>query len=552
MRIGLLQINTTVGDIDGNVAAILAGYQRAVEAGAEVVLTPELAITGYPPRDLLYKEAFVPRNLRALESLAARVGVAPLVVGYVEPNPAPQGNPFLNAAAVLHEGKIVAKRFKSRLPTYDVFDEDRYFEPCSPEQIAPVKVAGWTLGITICEDIWMDEYLPRKLYETDPLALLAWEGVDVALNLSASPWVRDKESIRAGMLAEQAAKHRVPIVYCNSVGGNDDLVFDGHSMAFDAQGGLLTVCGGFVEETAIVDMEKPAITGWDGENGEENLFKALVLGLKDYVRKCGFKSVVLGLSGGIDSALVATIAAHALGPESVLGVSMPSPYSSPGSRTDAAELARNLGIHYQEIPIGEVFEKFKLGMSPAFAGAPEDITEENMQARLRGLVLMSLSNKFGHLLLTTGNKSELAVGYCTLYGDMCGGLAVISDLPKTDVYRLSRWINLREGGEVEKGYPIPYGTIVKPPSAELRPDQKDQDSLPEYDVLDAILKAHVEEHLSQAAIVARGFDPATVADVCGKVDRNEYKRKQAAPGLKVTTLAFGTGRRMPIAQRFRE
>ncbi len=552
MLIGILQINTTVGDIEGNAALILREYHKAVDAGAQLVITPELALTGYPPRDLICKESFVPRNLRALDELAAQIARVPLITGYVEPNPVPQGNPFFNAAAVLHEGKIVAKRFKSRLPTYDVFDEDRYFEPCDPEQIAPVQVAGMTLGVTICEDIWMDDYLPRKLYEIDPLAQLAWAGVDVIVNLSASPWIQGKEKIRRDMLGEQAAKHKAPIVYCNAVGGNDELVFDGHSMALDAQGALLSVCAGFVEETAVFDLDKEDLIEWSGDNPEESLFKALVLGLKDYVGKCGFKSVVLGLSGGIDSALVAVIAAHALGSKNVLGVSMPSVYSSPGSQSDAEQLARNLGIDYMTIPIGPAFDAFKGNMQIAFAGLKEDTTEENMQARLRGLTLMSLSNKFGHLLLTTGNKSENAVGYCTLYGDMCGGLAVISDVPKTDVYRLSRWINLREGGSVEKGYPIPYDTIVKPPSAELRPDQKDQDSLPEYDVLDAILKGYVEEHLSQSAIVAQGFDAAVVADVCRKVDRNEYKRKQAAPGLKATSLAFGTGRRMPIAQRFRE
>ncbi|MDZ4742221.1 MAG: NAD+ synthase [Verrucomicrobiota bacterium] len=552
MRIGILQINTTVGDIEGNVFRILVGYQKAVKSGAQLVITPELAITGYPPRDLLYKAALLQRNLRAVDELAQKVGAIPLVVGYVEPNAAAQGNPFYNAAAVLHEGKIVAKRFKSRLPTYDVFDEDRYFEPCESEQVAPVQVAGMTLGITICEDIWLDDYLPRKLYDMDPLAQLAWNGVDVIINLSASPWVQGKERVRRDMLGEQAAKHKVPIVYCNAVGGNDELIFDGHSMGIDAQGSLIQICSGFVEEVAICDIDKAEAIEWLGENNEENLFKALVLGLKDYVGKCGFKSVVLGLSGGIDSALVATIAAHALGPKNVLGVSMPSQYSSDGSKYDAQALAENLGIDFMMIPIGSLFEAFKINMKDAFSGLKEDTTEENMQARLRGMTLMSLSNKFGHILLTTGNKSELAVGYCTLYGDMCGGLAVISDVPKTDVYRLSRWINLREGGAIEKGFPIPFDSIGKPPSAELRPDQKDQDCLPKYDILDAILKAYVEEHLSQPAIVAKGFNPDVVKDVCRKVDLNEYKRKQAAPGLKATSLAFGTGRRMPIAQRFRE
>jgi NAD+ synthetase len=542
MKIGLAQINTTVGDLPGNFDKILAAYQRTVAAGADLVLTPEMAVTGYPPQDLLFKSRFVPANLEIMSRLDAAVGDVPLVVGFVAARR--QGKPgqfFHNAAAVLQRGQPPRVVYKSLLPTYDVFDEARYFEPA--EAVAPVEILGRKLGITICEDIWTEPYLPRPFYSHDPARELTEQGADCILNLSASPFQCGKPRRRFEMISSLAARYRVPFVYCNAAGGNDELIFDGNSCAFDAQGGCLGVLARFEEEAAVIDLDGPAGPLPPLPEEPAELLPALVLGLRDYFAKCGFKSAVLGLSGGIDSAVTACVAVEALGAQNVTGVSMPSPYSSRGSVNDALALAANLGIRCLQVPISEPFEVFKRQFADVFSGLPEDATEENMQSRLRGMVLMSLSNKFGSLLLTTGNKSELAVGYCTLYGDMAGGLAVISDVPKTSVYRLANFLN-RERDL------IPRSSIEKPPSAELKPNQVDQDSLPPYEVLDAVLTLYIEENLGAVEIISRGYDAAMVRWILRRVDLNEYKRAQAAPGLRVTSKAFGSGRRMPIAQRF--
>lgn len=540
MKIGFAQINPTVGDIPGNREKILAAYRQLAAQGAELVLTPELAITGYPPQDLVFKSQFVPLNLEALASLHAQVGEVPLLVGYVDYNPG-SGRPFRNAAAVLQRGQPIQRVFKSLLPTYDVFDEDRYFQPA--ETLTPVVINGRRIGITLCEDIWTEKYLPRRLYDFDPISTLIGAGAEIILNLSASPFCLGKPRRRCEMLTALAVRHNVPIFYCNAVGGNDQLVFDGNSLALDAGGKLLAQLPAFEEAIQIVDTEGAPLPGCEPEDEARELFEALSLGLRDYLCKCGFKGVVLGLSGGIDSAVTAAIAVHALGAENVHGVAMPTKYSSQGSIDDALELARNLGIRCPIISIQTPFDTFQALLAPEFAGLPEDTTEENMQPRLRCMVLMALSNKHGHLLLSTGNKSELAVGYCTLYGDMAGGLAILSDVPKTQVYQLAHYINRER--EL-----IPRSTIEKPPSAELKPDQKDQDTLPPYDLLDQVLALYVEENLTARDIIAQGFDEKIVRWIARKVDLNEYKRKQAAPGIKVTSRAFGMGRRMPIAQRF--
>ncbi len=544
MKIGFAQLNPTVGDLPGNRERILAAYRDLVSRGAGLVLTPELAITGYPPQDLVFKSRFVPANLEALAGLHSELGDVPLLVGFIDRNTG-TGQPFHNAAALMRRGEPPRVFHKSLLPTYDVFDEDRYFEPAA--SVAPVEIGGVKFGITICEDIWTAEYLPRHLYGHSPIASLIEQGATAILNLSASPFTLGKAERRAEMLAEVAREHRVPIFYCNAVGGNDELIFDGNSLAIDAGGNVQAKLAAFTEDTAVIDLRPPAsdLRPPTFQPEPEELFHALSLGTRDYLHKCGFKSAVLGLSGGIDSAVTAVIAAHSLGSANVLGVTMPTEFSSEGSVGDSLALAQALGIRCLQIPIQRSFATFREQFTEIFAALPEDTTEENMQPRLRGMTLMALSNKFGHLLLTTGNKSELAVGYCTLYGDMCGGLAVISDVPKTMVYRLARWIN--RDREI-----IPHATIDKPPSAELKPDQRDQDTLPPYEVLDPILELYVEEQLSVAEIVARGWDEKTVRWVARKVDFNEYKRAQAVPGLKVTSRAFGVGRRMPVAQRFVE
>ena len=566
VKIGFAQINTIVGDFAGNARKIARAAEDLESRGAQIILTPELSLTGYPPQDLLFKSDFVPRNLAALDELHRRVGKAALLIGCVDVNPSGNGRPFFNTAAVLEKGRPVRKVFKSLLPTYDVFDEARYFEP-GPAPV-PVEIGGHRIGVTICEDIWTPEYLPRGLYSCDPVHDLVTAGAAAIVNLSASPFQVGKPALRREMIRRQAGRHRVPFFYCNAIGGNDQLVFDGYSLAATADGVIWVQAPGFQEGTFVLDIgdmnhevefrsegtggAKPKVTvlnPWPSEamarEDMADLRDALVLGLRDYMAKCGFRTAVLGLSGGIDSAVTACLAVQALGAANVKGVAMPSEFSSGHSIEDALQLAANLGMECLEIPIAGSFDAFKEQMSGAFSGKPEDITEENMQARLRGLTLMSLSNKFGHLLLTTGNKSELAVGYCTLYGDMCGGLAVISDLPKTTVYKLAEFLNADARREL-----IPERTITKPPSAELRPDQTDQDTLPPYEILDEILRLYVEENLGAEELIRRGFDEETVHWVLRRVDLNEYKREQAAPGLKVTGRAFGIGRRMPLAQKF--
>lgn len=544
MKIGILQLNSTIGAYEANRLRLVAAYEQAVKQGAEFVVAPELFLCGYPPRDLLLRPDFIEAGFNALNQTAAVIGNVPLCVGFVDRNDARPGRSLFNAAAVLQNGKIVWRQNKSLLPTYDVFDEDRYFEPA--KSTTPFVFNGRKLGITVCEDIWNDEdFWPDRRYTMDPVRELIKQGADIILNISASPWHVGKERTRLEMLQRVARDEKVPVVQANSVGANDELIFDGHSVALNNKGEVLALGKGFAEDVLVVEVDgnTPAIKPtWPVK--EEHLYRALSLGIKDYVQKCGFKSVVLGLSGGIDSAITAVLAVEALGAANVMGVAMPARYSSSGSLTDAESLAKNLGIRYEVLPIEPGFKAMEGQLAKVFAGTKPNEAEENIQSRLRGVTLMALSNKFGSLVLTTGNKSEVAVGYCTLYGDMCGALAVIADVFKTDVYAVSRWIN-------RDRVIIPTDSITKAPSAELRPDQKDQDSLPEYDILDAILQHYVVEHLSKDEIIKRGFAPAVVNDVINKVTFTEYKRRQGAPGLKVSPRAFGMGRRIPVAQRFR-
>ncbi len=544
MKIGLLQLNSTVGDFAANRQKLVAGYERAVALGAEFVLAPELFLCGYPPRDLLLRDDFIETNLTALADTAKSTGPVPLCVGHVDRNADRPGRALRNSAAVLQNGRIVWRTHKSLLPTYDVFDEDRYFEPANV--VAPFVFNGRKLGITICEDIWNDEdFWPDRLYRRDPIKELITQGADIILNISASPWHDGKERTRLAMLQRVARDERVPLAQVNLVGANDELIFDGHSVALNQQGETIASGMGFAEAVFVADLNAaPPLIKVDWPVREQQIFSALSLGIRDYVQKCGFKSVIVGLSGGIDSALTAVLAADALGPDRVLGVSMPARYSSAGSLSDAGVLAKNLGIRYEVLPIEPVFQSVEKQLAKVFAGARPDEAEENVQSRLRGVTLMALSNKFGALVLTTGNKSEMAVGYCTLYGDMCGALAVIADVFKTDIYKIARWVNRER--EI-----IPTASISKPPSAELRPNQKDQDSLPPYETLDAILDLYVVKNSSREAIIRSGLDAAVVNDVINKINFSEYKRRQAAPGLKVSPRAFGMGRRIPIAQRFR-
>jgi NAD+ synthase (glutamine-hydrolysing) len=543
MKIALGQLNPTVGDFSGNSAKILDAAARAKTRGADLIVFSELCLCGYLPQDLVERPAFLDRNQKELDCLAKKLSL-PAIVGYVARANGATGKIAANAAALIANGKIVFEQHKMLLPTYDVFDESRYFQPARSQQA--IDFSGQRLGITICEDIWNDKnFWTTRLYDRDPVAELVGQGAALLINLSASPYVIDKRNLRLEMLRSIARTHQRPIVYVNQVGGNDTLVFDGGSLVVMPDGQVAAQAKIFEEDLVIFDSStgKGEIHAQPKEEIQVAL-DALVCGTRDYVRKCGFTKVVVGLSGGIDSAVVAAIAAAALGPENVFGVSMPGPYSSEGSRSDAQKLAKNLGVEFIVLPIGDVFASYRAELSAVFAGKKEDVTEENLQARIRGNLLMALSNKYGAMVLSTGNKSELAVGYCTLYGDMAGGLAVIADVPKTMVYALAETINRER--EL-----IPHATIEKPPSAELRPNQKDTDSLPPYDVLDRILKSYIEDLLSPEEIAARfGYDLPLVRGIAIKVDRNEYKRKQAAPGLKLTSRAFGFGRPFPLAQKF--
>jgi NAD+ synthase/NAD+ synthase (glutamine-hydrolysing) len=542
MRIALLQVNPTIGDLDGNVSRLSAALSR-VRGDVDLVVTPEMALTGYPPRDLLLQPGFIEQTERALAGLARQVADGPVcVVGAPRPAARPAGRPLINAAVVLAGGAVAATHAKSLLPTYDVFDEDRYFEP--GEGLDTIDVGEARVALSICEDVWNDADLwPQRRYARDPMTALGAAGARIVVNMSASPYALGKPAERERLLSHLARKYGTWTVYVNQVGGNDDLVFDGRSVAFDPDGRCVGQARAFAEDLLIVDTAaaSPVAVASAGIVDEADLFAALVLGVRDYARKTGFTSALLGLSGGIDSAVTAVVAAEALGAEHVRGVLMPSPYSSQGSVDDAAALAASLGMASDTVPIAPMMRAYDEALRAPFGETPTGLTEENLQARIRGAVLMAMSNRTGALLLTTGNKSELATGYCTLYGDMCGALAVLADLYKTQVYALARWIN--RDREV-----IPSSSITKPPSAELRPDQTDQDSLPPYDLLDRLLARHIEGHADQAQLVAEGFDPAVVRQVLHLVRVSEFKRRQAAPALKVSSRAFGTGWRMPIAR----
>jgi NAD+ synthase/NAD+ synthase (glutamine-hydrolysing) len=543
VRIALGQINTVVGDFSGNSEKMIEYARRARSGGLDLILFPELSVCGYPPRDLVERPWFVEHNQEAVETIARETQGIAVICGLVTPAHYSTGKSVLNSAALLRDGKVAFVQSKRLLPTYDVFDEMRNFAPADRQQLFPFQ--GQPLALTICEDAWNDKHFwDRRLYGVDPVEDLIGAGGKILLNISASPFYLRKRELRHDMLATIARNYRVPVVMVNQIGGNDSLVFDGSSFVLGPDGEVIAQAKSFEEDLICFDTE--TLTG-DVHSRDEGLessaYSALVLGTRDYVHKCGFRQVVLGLSGGIDSALTACIAVDALGRENAVGIGMPGPYSSRGSIDDAAELARNLGIRFELVPIGGIFDAYQQALSPVLAGRRPDVTEENIQARIRGSLMMAISNKFGCLLLTTGNKSELAAGYCTLYGDMCGGLAVISDVPKTLVYRLAGFVNSRSPV-------IPRSTIEKPPSAELRPDQKDSDSLPPYEILDTILEDYIEDNKAPDAIAAeRGYDVALVRKVACMVDKSEYKRQQSAPGLKISAKAFGFGRRYPIAAK---
>jgi len=579
MRIALAQINTTVGAIARNADLAIATIARARDAGADLVVFPELTLPGYPPLDLLNRRSFVTHNLEALERLAAATAQGPaVIVGFVQRRETETGKDLLNAAALCDQGQIRSVHGKSLLPTYDVFDEARYFDP-APE-VKPAEFNGFRIGLSICEDIWNDAMYwrlrqRRRQYDFDPIKDLARQGVDFLINIAASPFTEGKRALKHEMFSATAKRHGLPLVHVNLVGGNDNLIFDGASNVFDSHGQIVAQASDFQESLLLFDIEtvlkkqtEPGDNSGDAppaepensstpalplihpgatliestiRDGIESVCEALILGIRDYVHKCGFRSVILGLSGGIDSAVTAALAVRALGKEQVHGVAMPSHFSSNHSVKDAQALAENLEIDFQIVPIKDVYDSYLETLKPVFKDSPFGVAEENLQARTRGNILMAFANKFGHLLLSTGNKSEMAVGYCTLYGDMSGGLAVLSDVPKVMVYELAHHLN--RGKEV-----IPRNSIAKPPSAELRPNQKDSDSLPPYDILDPIIRAYVEEGLYVREITERGYDGPIVERVISMIERNEYKRRQAPIGLKVTHRAFGYGRRIPVAR----
>ena len=543
MKIALGQINPTVGDFAGNAAKIIDFASRAKLLGAGLILFPELSVCGYPPRDLVERVSFVQHNREAAEHIAAETHGIAVICGLVTPAQVETGKSVMNSAALLMDGRIKFVQSKMLLPTYDVFDEMRNFAPARSQVLFPF--CGKQMALTICEDAWNDKHFwDRRLYSVDPVEALVHAGGNFVLNISASPFWANKRELRHDMLATIARNDRVPVAFVNQVGGNDSLVFDGSSLVFDREGKVIAQGKSFEEDLILFDSD--SLTGEMHEQieGEEaSIFSALVLGTRDYVRKCDFRHVIIGLSGGIDSALTAAIAVDAVGTENVMGVGMPGPYSSPGSVDDARALASNLGIRFEVLPITDIFDDYKATLLPVFKDRAEDVTEENIQSRIRGSLLMALSNKFGSLVLSTGNKSELGVGYCTLYGDMAGGLAVINDVPKTLAYRLSRYVNSRKPV-------IPQATLEKPPSAELRLDQKDSDTLPDYEVLDAILEDYVEQaHSAEQIAREHDFGLDLVKSVIRMVERNEYKRQQAAPGIKISPKAFGYGRRFPIAAK---